>query len=74
MEDLERVKELKAFDETKLGVKGLVDAGITKVPRIFYQPPDSTKKASELGDTTTVPAIDLANILERYLHFALSIP
>ncbi|AES60335.1 hypothetical protein MTR_1g043790 [Medicago truncatula] len=32
------VKELKAFDEKKLGVKGLV--GITKVPRIFYQPPD----------------------------------
>jgi len=26
MEDLERVKELKAFDETKLGVKRLVDA------------------------------------------------
>lgn len=62
MEDLERIKELKAFDETKLGVKGLVDAGITKVPRIFYQPNDSTKKASELGDTTIVPVIDLANI------------
>ncbi|PHT31867.1 hypothetical protein CQW23_28204 [Capsicum baccatum] len=26
------MSELKAFDNTKVGVKGLVDAGITKVP------------------------------------------
>ncbi|KAK9149197.1 hypothetical protein Scep_007954 [Stephania cephalantha] len=36
----DRMQELKAFDETKEGVKGLVDAGVTKVPRIFIQPPD----------------------------------
>ncbi|KAK9142200.1 hypothetical protein Syun_011600 [Stephania yunnanensis] len=36
----DRLQELKAFDETKEGVKGLVDAGVTKVPRIFIQPPD----------------------------------
>ncbi|XP_013467102.2 1-aminocyclopropane-1-carboxylate oxidase homolog 12 [Medicago truncatula] len=64
MEDLERIKELKDFDETKLGVKGLVDAGITKIPHIFYHLPDKIKKASESGDTTTIPVIDLANILE----------
>ncbi|KAM3324917.1 1-aminocyclopropane-1-carboxylate oxidase 1 [Capsicum chacoense] len=34
----DRKAELQAFDETKAGVKGLVDAGITKVPRIFVQP------------------------------------
>ncbi|AES60340.1 2OG-Fe(II) oxygenase family oxidoreductase [Medicago truncatula] len=44
MEDSERVKILKAFDETKFGVKGLVDAGITKIPHMFYHPPDHTKK------------------------------
>ncbi len=27
--------EPKAFDDTKVGVKGLVDAGVTKIPRIF---------------------------------------
>ena len=32
----ERISELKAFDETKTGVKGLADAGITQLPRIFH--------------------------------------
>ncbi|XP_043721390.1 1-aminocyclopropane-1-carboxylate oxidase homolog 1-like [Telopea speciosissima] len=36
----DRTKELKEFDETKAGVKGLVDAGVTKVPRIFFSPSD----------------------------------
>ena len=63
--DSERAKELKAFDNTKTGVKGLVDAGITKVPRIFYNPPDNFKKASDLGYTEyTIPVIDLAKIHE----------
>ncbi|CAN0909288.1 1-aminocyclopropane-1-carboxylate oxidase homolog 1 [Linum grandiflorum] len=31
----ERHAELKAFDDTKRGVKGLVDAGIKQIPRIF---------------------------------------
>ncbi|CAF2121000.1 unnamed protein product [Brassica napus] len=30
--------ERKAFDETQGGVKGLVDAKITEVPRIFHIP------------------------------------
>ncbi|KAJ4969526.1 hypothetical protein NE237_016227 [Protea cynaroides] len=36
----DRTKELKDFDETKAGVKGLVDSGVVKVPRIFYNTPD----------------------------------
>ncbi|KAJ4969397.1 hypothetical protein NE237_016098 [Protea cynaroides] len=36
----DRTKELKEFDETKAGVKGLVDSGVVKVPRIFYNTPD----------------------------------
>ncbi|CAN0922500.1 1-aminocyclopropane-1-carboxylate oxidase homolog 1 [Linum grandiflorum] len=35
----DRLAELKAFDETKAGVKGLVDAGVTELPRIFKAPP-----------------------------------
>ena len=35
--DYGRQSELKAFDDTKAGVKGLVDAGVTKIPRIFIQ-------------------------------------
>ncbi|PRQ36511.1 putative deacetoxyvindoline 4-hydroxylase [Rosa chinensis] len=33
-----RAQEVKSFDETKAGVKGLVDAGIGKVPKIFIAP------------------------------------
>ncbi|KAL6275598.1 hypothetical protein ACE6H2_019199 [Prunus campanulata] len=36
----DRKSEVKTFDDTKEGVKGLVDAGITQVPRIFHQPID----------------------------------
>nr|GMD65563.1 1-aminocyclopropane-1-carboxylate oxidase homolog 1 [Ipomoea batatas] len=31
----DRRRELKAFDDAKVGVKGLVDSGITKIPQIF---------------------------------------
>ncbi|KAG8370378.1 hypothetical protein BUALT_Bualt14G0110800 [Buddleja alternifolia] len=44
----DREPELKAFDDTKAGVKGLVDAGITKLPQIFIHPP-------ELLDNITSP-------------------
>ncbi|KAJ4722853.1 1-aminocyclopropane-1-carboxylate oxidase-like protein [Melia azedarach] len=31
----DRLSELKAFDDTKAGVKGLADAGVTEIPQIF---------------------------------------
>ncbi|XP_047322901.1 1-aminocyclopropane-1-carboxylate oxidase homolog 1-like [Impatiens glandulifera] len=59
----DRNSELKAFDETKLGVKGLVDSGISKVPRIFLQPPETFLQfptATAVDDTRFVfPTIDL---------------
>ncbi|XP_040378309.1 DIBOA-glucoside dioxygenase BX6-like isoform X2 [Oryza brachyantha] len=51
-----RLRDLKAFDNTKAGVKGLVDAGATAVPRIFHHPPDPTPVAS----AGAIPVIDLA--------------
>ncbi|TKW04509.1 hypothetical protein SEVIR_7G114500v4 [Setaria viridis] len=45
----DRRRELQAFDDTKAGVKGLVDAGVTAIPSIFHHPPES------LEDTTTSP-------------------
>ncbi|XP_062109301.1 1-aminocyclopropane-1-carboxylate oxidase homolog 1-like [Humulus lupulus] len=35
--EYDRASELKAFDESKVGVKGLVDAGITQIPPFFYK-------------------------------------
>lgn len=34
-QDYDRHSDLKAFDDTKVGVKGLVDAGVTKILQIF---------------------------------------
>ncbi|KAB1219156.1 hypothetical protein CJ030_MR3G008366 [Morella rubra] len=62
--DYDRVSELKAFDETKVGVKGLVDAGVTEIPRIFYQPPDSFGEtvANDTHSQFSIPVIDLEGI------------
>ena len=37
----DRRRELQAFDDTKAGVKGLVDAGVTALPPIFRHSPES---------------------------------
>ncbi|XP_038689040.1 1-aminocyclopropane-1-carboxylate oxidase homolog 1-like [Tripterygium wilfordii] len=60
----DRQSELKAFDNTKAGVKGLVDAGITEVPRIFHQPPDdSLVNASSSAEVQgSIPIIDLKGV------------
>ncbi|CAN0904562.1 1-aminocyclopropane-1-carboxylate oxidase homolog 1 [Linum grandiflorum] len=58
--DSERITELKAFDDTKSGVKGLVDAGITQLPRIFRVEP-SVINEQPISDATkvTIPVIDM---------------
>ncbi|KAK9931077.1 hypothetical protein M0R45_018372 [Rubus argutus] len=67
----DRKSELKAFDDTKEGVKGLVDAGITEIPRIFHHPPDqyNINNTSDSEETQfSIPVIDLeglSNITKR---------
>ncbi|KAJ1395420.1 Oxoglutarate/iron-dependent dioxygenase [Sesbania bispinosa] len=57
------LSERKAFDETKIGVKGLVDAGVKKIPTLFHHQPDKFEKASNLDNTChVIPVIDLADI------------
>lgn len=58
----ERLQQLKAFDESKAGVKGIVDTGITKVPPIFVRP---NKDPSVIGDHKvsggfSIPVVDLS--------------
>lgn len=55
----DRKSELKAFDETKPGVKGLVDSGITKVPPIFIQPVNDIKKHKISSQKFNFPIIDM---------------
>ncbi|XP_027335003.1 1-aminocyclopropane-1-carboxylate oxidase homolog 1-like [Abrus precatorius] len=57
------LSERKAFDETKAGVKGLVDGGVNKIPTLFHHQPDKFEKASNSCNTChVIPVIDLANI------------
>ncbi|GAU26307.1 hypothetical protein TSUD_56050 [Trifolium subterraneum] len=58
-----RLQELKAFDETKAGVKGLVDQGILKIPTLFHNPPHNFSKDTNSTNTQhTIPVIDFTNI------------
>ncbi|CAI0560069.1 unnamed protein product [Linum tenue] len=55
--------EQKAYLETKAGVKGLMDAGIKELPRIFHTPPHflhDNPTASAANLDLTFPVIDLA--------------
>ncbi|CAI9771264.1 unnamed protein product [Fraxinus pennsylvanica] len=59
----DRIKELKAFEDTKAGIEGLVDSGIVSIPKIVTRPPDEL--AEELNFVRTslqVPFIDLTGI------------
>lgn len=59
----DRAGALKAFDETKAGVQGLVDAGVEKIPQIFIQPPHCLPKVSTTNTPNfTIPTIDLEPI------------
>ncbi|CAL5387375.1 unnamed protein product [Camellia sinensis] len=61
--DYDRMKEVKEFDDSKIGVKGLSDSGVTAIPKFFIQPPEtlSTLKSSSFN-TGGIPVIDLSNI------------
>ncbi|KAF5194686.1 hypothetical protein FRX31_015728 [Thalictrum thalictroides] len=69
--DYDRQKELKLFDETKAGVKGLVDQGVTKIPRIFITPSDgkvSITKPVSHDVHLEIPVIDFKGIDDKDLN------
>ncbi|KAE9465599.1 hypothetical protein C3L33_02493, partial [Rhododendron williamsianum] len=43
----DRMKEVKEFDESKMGVKGLSDSGITTIPKFFVHPPETLSALDE---------------------------
>ncbi|KAF5778924.1 putative deacetoxyvindoline 4-hydroxylase [Helianthus annuus] len=65
----DRTKQLKAFDDTKAGVKGLVDAaagGVVDIPNIFIRPPDEVAEDLEVSKTSLqVPVIDLHGVGDK---------
>ncbi|KAE8696297.1 1-aminocyclopropane-1-carboxylate oxidase-like protein 1-like isoform X3 [Hibiscus syriacus] len=67
MADYSRSKELKKFDDTKAGVKGLVDSGIVNVPKMFIRPADELAQELIINPTHTnnnnnnqIPTVDLS--------------
>ncbi|KAI3886215.1 hypothetical protein MKW92_018599 [Papaver armeniacum] len=59
----DRSKEIKEFDDSKLGVKGLLDSGITSIPQFFIHPPESlpcnTTTSNFFIPTNEIPTVDL---------------
>lgn len=59
----DRVTELKAFDDSKTGVKGLIDSGAAKLPLIFVDEQYEPGEKSASGDCKfTIPTIDFQGI------------
>lgn len=59
----DRQTALAAFDDTKAGVKGLVDAQITQVPPLFIDEAFMSEDKSTITDAE-LPIVDLNGILE----------
>ncbi|KAF2308408.1 hypothetical protein GH714_006877 [Hevea brasiliensis] len=60
----DRLKEIKQFEDSKLGVKGLLDSGITSIPRFFIHPSETLsdlKPTTRLQTYTTIPTIDISD-------------
>lgn len=51
--EYDRMKEVKAFDDTKTGVKGLVDSGAKELPKMFIRP------CHELEEELKTPSVKL---------------
>ncbi|KAJ9563966.1 hypothetical protein OSB04_009126 [Centaurea solstitialis] len=60
-QNYDHLKEVKQFDESKIGVKGLLDSGLTTIPRFFHQPPENLPGPKpKHRPRLTVPVIDLS--------------
>ncbi|KAK4732537.1 hypothetical protein R3W88_025525 [Solanum pinnatisectum] len=62
--EYDRRSEVQAFDDSKVGVKGLLDAGITKLPRMFLhnQPVIEKKSDSDAITKLSIPVIDFEGL------------
>ncbi|KAJ8564782.1 hypothetical protein K7X08_001242 [Anisodus acutangulus] len=70
----DRLKQLKQFDESKIGVKGLVDKGLTTIPSFFIHPVDpNPEPITRPGHKHSIPVVDFSaprsTVIEQ-IHFA----
>lgn len=64
MAELDRRSEIQAFEESKAGVKGLLEKGVSKIPRMFVldQPIVEEKPVSGNIPQYNLPVIDFEGI------------
>ena len=62
--EYDRKGELKAFDESKTGVKGLIESGVTRIPRIFIHDQKKLNEYSLASEESnySIPIIDLEDV------------
>ncbi|XP_057798067.1 1-aminocyclopropane-1-carboxylate oxidase homolog 1-like [Salvia miltiorrhiza] len=58
--DYDWATEVKKLQEAKTGVKGLVDAGVTELPRLFVHTPEDLHAHPIHGGQLELPTIDLS--------------
>lgn len=62
----DRLRDVKQFDDSKIGVKGLMDSGITSIPRFFIHPPDALSdlkpRSTSRSNSNLIPTIDLSGV------------
>ncbi|KAL4351717.1 hypothetical protein GQ457_06G017070 [Hibiscus cannabinus] len=56
----DRAEEVKRFDALKMGVKGLVDSGLTTIPPFFIHPPQTLSDLKTKPKSVLIPTIDLS--------------
>ncbi|GAU25832.1 hypothetical protein TSUD_30960 [Trifolium subterraneum] len=66
----DRIAEVKAFEESKVGVKGLLESGVTKIPHMFHSPKFNLNSTHETDSSSkfSVPIIDLQDIHVEVLN------
>ncbi|XP_057798066.1 1-aminocyclopropane-1-carboxylate oxidase homolog 1-like [Salvia miltiorrhiza] len=57
--DFDWGRAVEEFSEMKTGVKGLMDAGVTELPRLFVHPPEDLQSHPPHGGQLELPTIDL---------------
>ncbi|XP_027351700.1 1-aminocyclopropane-1-carboxylate oxidase homolog 1-like [Abrus precatorius] len=58
----DRKAEVKGFDDSKAGVKGLVESGVTKIPRMFHSGKLDMVETLANDSKLSIPIIDLKDI------------
>ncbi|XP_056165083.1 1-aminocyclopropane-1-carboxylate oxidase homolog 4-like [Syzygium oleosum] len=57
----DRTQEVRQFEDSKLGVKGLLDSGLATLPPLFIHPPDILSSLKPAGaKPKSIPTVDLS--------------